>query len=199
MSFHMVLASGSATRADLLTKAGISFSVNVPKIDEETIKASLLADKATPRDIADCLAEMKAKKISDRTPGVPVLGCDQVLDFDGTLFSKPKTKEDCVSQLRSLSGQRHKLLSAAVLYENGEPMWRHVGVVTLRMRALSDAFIHSYVEQNWGSIQYSVGGYKLEEEGVRLFSSVQGDFFHVLGMPLLEILGYLADRGDLET
>jgi len=199
MSFHMVLASSSQIRADLLTQANVSFTVTVPKIDEQTVKASLLAEDASPRDIADCLAEMKAKKISDKTPGVPVLGCDQVLDCKGQLYSKPTSLKDCIAQVKALSGERHKLLSAAVLYKDGEPMWRHFGVTTLRMRPLSDTYITDYVTRNWDSIQDSVGGYKLEEEGVRLFSSVQGDFFHVLGLPLLEFLGYLADRGDLPS
>jgi septum formation protein len=199
MSIHIILASGSETRRDLLARAGVSFDTKVPRIDEQMMKDSLLSEGITPRDIADYLAEAKARKVSDQNPGALVIGCDQVLNFKNTVVSKPETPEACIEQLRSLRGNTHQLLSAAVLYEDGKPVWRHVGVVRLLMRDLSDQFIHGYVDRNWSSIQHSVGGYKLEEEGVRLFTSVQGDFFHVLGLPLLEILSYLVLRGDLDT
>jgi len=96
-----------------------------------------------------------------------------------------------------MRGDRHTLLSAAVIYEGGKPLWRHIGVVRLRMRDASDAYLQEYVTRNWDSIREAVGGYKLEEEGVRLFSRIEGDYFNVLGMPLLEILNYLTLRGDL--
>ena len=111
MSFHLILASSSQTRIQLLRNAGLEFDVQTPKIDEETVKSSLEHDGAAPRDIADCLAEMKARKISERHPGSTVLGCDQVLDFQGQVFSKPETHEDCISQLTQLGGARHHLLS----------------------------------------------------------------------------------------
>lgn len=199
MSFHIILASGSQIRADLLARANVSHTVIKPRIDEDTVKTALINDDASPRDIADYLAEIKARKVSESNPGVLVLGCDQVLDFKRDLMSKPESREACIQQLTDLSGQPHQLLSAAVICENGQPIWRHLGVARMRMRELSPAFIESYVARNWDSIRHSVGGYKLEEEGVRLFSSVQGDFFHVLGLPLLELLSYLALRGDLET
>ncbi|MEM6659074.1 MAG: Maf family protein, partial [Pseudomonadota bacterium] len=166
MSVPIILASGSSIRAQLLRNAGVPFSVQVARVDEDAIKSALLAEDASPRDIADALAEMKARKISDKVPGALVLGCDQVLDFEGRLLSKPETPEDAMSQLKVMRGKRHMLLSAAVIYQDGEPVWRHVGQVRLRMRASSDAYLRDYVTRNWTSICGAVGAYKLEEEGV---------------------------------
>ncbi len=194
-----ILASGSSIRMQLLRQANLDFDVQVPRIDEDMIKQALLAEDAPPRDIADTLAEMKARKVSEKHPGTLVLGCDQVLDHRGQLLSKPDTPEDAIAQLHSLSGDRHALLSAAVICEDGQPIWRQVGQVRLRMRVLSDAYIQDYVTRNWESIRHAVGSYKLEEEGVRLFTNIEGDYFHVLGMPLLELLNYLTLRGDLPT
>lgn len=199
MSQKLILASGSSIRADLLRGARVDFDVSVPRIDEDMIKQALLAEDAPPRDIADTLAEMKARKISEKNPGALVIGCDQVLDHKGQLLSKPADPEAAKAQLRALSGDRHALLSAAVICEDGKPIWRQVGQVRLRMRQLSDTYIDDYVARNWNSISQSVGSYKLEEEGVRLFTNIEGDYFHVLGMPLLELLNYLTLRGDLAT
>ena len=199
MSVHMILASGSEIRATLLRNAGLSFEIIKPRIDEESLKAALAVENAKPRDVADCLAESKARKVSDKHPAEMVLGCDQVLDAQGTLLSKPTSQEEAIDHLLKLQNTRHHLLSAAVLYQNTEPLWRHVGKVTLHMRPLSQAFVESYVARNWDSIRHSVGGYKLEEEGVRLFTRIEGDYFNVLGLPLLELLNYLTLRGDLES
>jgi len=198
MNTHIVLASGSQVRAKMLTQAGVNHKVIVARIDEEMIKSSMTADEAPPRDIADALAEMKAAKVSEKNPSCLVIGCDQVLDHAGRLLNKPENQEDAIAQLKSLRGDRHTLLSAAVIYENGKPVWRHIGQVRLRMRDVSDAYLDGYVARNWDSIRHSVGAYKLEEEGVRLFSRVEGDYFTVLGMPLIEILNYLTLRGDIE-
>ena len=198
MNLDLILASGSDIRAKMLRNAGVRFDVQVARIDEDAIRRSLEAEDASPRDIADTLAEMKARKISDKLPGQLVLGCDQVLAFNKQVFAKPTDIDDARDQLRLLRNNSHTLLSAAVLYENGEPKWRHVGVVRLRMRDFSDAYLDDYLARNWDSIRTSVGCYKLEEEGSRLFTQVQGDYFTVLGLPLLELLNHLALTGRID-
>lgn len=197
MSPSLILASGSEIRAQLLRQAGVSFDVAPARVDEDMMRDALLAEEASPRDIADALAEMKARKVSEKHPGRLVLGCDQVLDHRGALLSKPQTSDDAIRQLSQLRGDRHTLLSAAVICEDGKPIWRHVGVVRLRMHDVSDEYLQAYVTRNWESIRHAVGAYKLEEEGVRLFSRIDGDYFTVLGLPLLELLSYLTLREDL--
>ncbi len=198
MTAHIVLASGSEIRAHLLRQAAIEFEQDIPRLDEDSIKVALLAEDAPPRDIADALAEAKARKISAKHPGSMVIGCDQVLDFQGQLLSKPKTPEDALTQLSEMRGHRHMLLSAAVIYRDGEPLWRHVGQVRLLMRKASDGYLQDYVSRNWDSIRHSVGGYKLEEEGVRLFTSIEGSYFNVLGLPLTELINYLGLQGVID-
>ena len=199
MSVPVLLASASEIRAQLLRNAGLSVTVQPARLDEEAIRAALEAEGANPRDAADALAEAKAAKLSAKTPGALVLGADQVLDFNGRVFSKPETPEDAKAQLRALSGQTHRLLSALVVVRDGEPLWRHVGQVRLTMHTLSEAFIDDYIARNWDSIRWAVGCYKLEEEGVRLFSRIEGDYFSVLGLPLIEFLNWLRARGELTT
>ena len=199
MKQPFILASGSSVRAELLKQINLPFEVIIPRIDEEMVRSALLAEEAKPRDIADTLAELKARKVSEKHSEALVLGCDQVLDHEGNMLSKPTDKAEAIEHLSQLQGSRHSLLSAAVLYEGGQPVWRHVGQVRLRMRPLSPTFVSAYVDRNWDSIRHAVGCYKLEEEGARLFSTIEGDYFHVLGMPFLELINYLTLRGDLET
>ena len=199
MSERFILASKSGIRSQLLRNAGIKFSAESARIDEEAIKLSMIHENAHPRDVADALAETKAKKVAARNPDALVLGCDQVLSAQGRLFSKPANQQDAVSQLKKLRGSTHHLYSAAVLYEEAKPVWRHIGQVRLTMRNASDDYIEDYVHRNWESIRHSVGAYKLEEEGVRFISRIDGDYFTVLGMPLLELLSHLTLRGTLPT
>ena len=195
----LILASASEIRAQLLRNAGLTIEIRPARIDEEMIRQSLQSEAASPRDVADALAEMKAQKVSLKAPGAMVLGADQVLALKGEIISKPESREEAVEQLKRLSGQIHRLLSALVVYQDGKPLWRHIGEVRLHMHPLTESFIADYVDRNWESIRWSVGGYKLEEEGVRLFSRIEGDYFSVLGLPLIEFLTWLRARGDLTT
>lgn len=199
MQKPLILASSSATRAQILRAAGLTLSTQSPRIDEETIRRALESDGAHPRDIADALAEMKARKIADRNSDALVLGCDQVLEFDRRAWGKAETMAEARGQLLSLRGQPHHLLSALVLYDDGKPVWRHIGKATLTMREFSDAWLDDYLVRNWESIRHSVGGYKLEEEGIRLFTAIEGDYFTILGLPLLPLLAYLGTRGFIAT
>ena len=199
MTSSIILASGSDIRATLLRNAGVDFTVQVARIDEDAIRQSLQAEDATPRDIADTLAEMKAQRVAAKHPEALVIGCDQILAHGRNILSKPENPSDALAQLKSLRGDKHQLLSAAVIYGEGKPLWRHVGTVRLQMRDASDDYLQDYVNRNWDSIRHAVGAYKLEEEGVRLFTRIEGDYFNVLGLPLLELLSYLTLRGTLPT
>ncbi|MBM1220728.1 septum formation protein Maf [Ponticoccus sp. SC2-23] len=199
MADHIILASQSEIRAQLLRNAGIEFEVVPARMDEAAILDALLVEGASPRDIADTLAELKAAKISSKRPEALVIGCDQVLDLSGEILMKPAEPEDAKTQLHKMRGTTHKLLSAVVLYQAGKPLWRHIGQVRLSMHDVSDAWLDDYIARNWDSIRNSVGAYKLEEEGVRLFSRVEGDYFTVLGLPLLDLLSYLRLRGTIPS
>ena len=198
MTHKLTLASRSPIRAKLLQQAGIEFDAVTALVDEEMMKASMRAEQAPHRDIADKLAEIKALKVSQKYPENFVLGCDQILSFNGEIFSKPKTKDALRDQLMVLKSNRHELLSAAVICQNAQPIWRFVGTARLTMRDFSETFLDNYIDQNWKSVENYVGGYQIEAEGIQLFQRVEGDYFSILGMPLLEILNFLTVRGVIQ-
>jgi septum formation protein len=194
----LILASSSAIRATLLRNAGVPVEVQPARIDESSLTASLQAEGATPHDIADALAEHKALRIAARNPSRLVLGCDQLLECDGTLYAKPESPAQAADQLRRLRGRTHRLHTAAVLFHDGQPIWRHVATPRLTMRAFSDAFLAGYLQRNWDSIRHCVGGYQIESEGIRLFSSIEGDLFAIQGLPLLPLLDILMTRQEID-
>lgn len=138
---------------------------------------------------------MKARKVAEKHPASLVIGCDQVLALDREIFAKPETPDAARAQLRQLRGQTHRLLSALVVYQNAEPVWRFVGEARLTMHTFSDAYLNDYIDRNWDSVRHSVGCYKVEEEGIRLFSAITGDHFTILGLPLLPLLAWMRNRG----
>lgn len=195
MTHPLILASQSTTRRDMLQNAGVNVECLPARVDEAAIKASLKAHKAPPRDIADALAEMKARRVAGKHPARLVLGADQILVFNGEIFDKPGSLPEVETQLKTLRGHSHSLFSAAVIYDRGTPVWRHISRVEMTMRDFSDAFLQSYLEALGEDLFTTVGGYKLESLGSQLFLSVKGDYFSVLGLPLLEVLEFLRGKG----
>lgn len=190
----LTLASTSATRRQVLEQAGVAYRAISASVDEEAAKASFQAEGLGPRDLADALAELKARAGFNRSQG-PTLGCDQVLDLDGECFSKAGDPGELRYQLRRLRGRTHKLHSALVLVEQGAPTWREVVSVSLTMRSFSDTFLDAYLKAEGEALLGTVGGYRIEERGIQLFSRIEGDHFAILGLPLLGLLDALRQRG----
>ena len=190
----LILASGSAIRAQILSDAGLTYEVISKPVDEAAIKESMLAEGSRLRDIADALAEAKALRVSRTEPGF-VIGADQIMVMDETLFDKPPTIEAARKRLKEMRGKTHKLMGAVVVCENGQAVWRHLSVTKLTVREFSDAFLEQYIEMEGESLTRSVGAYRFEGPGAHLFSNVEGDFFSILGLPLLPLLDYLRTRG----
>lgn len=195
----VILASSSPIRASMLRAAGVLITQQNPRVDEYALTASLTAEGLSPRDIADALAEAKARKIALKQGNSLVLGCDQLLVFQDELIEKCADITQARHLLSALRGQTHQLFSAVCLYDLGQPIWRHVSVATLTMRNFSDGYLDSYLDRNWDDVRHAVGCYHIEGEGVRLFSKVEGDQFTIMGLPLLELLNFLMTRGDLEA
>ena len=194
----VTLASKSAARQTILRQAGVDFEAVVAGVDEDAAKAGLLAEGGTPREVADALAEMKAVKVSTKRPGL-VIGADQTLDFAGRLIDKVDSLNEARALLLELRGQTHKLHSAVVVAREGKPIWRIVQSAKLSVRPFSDAWLDGYLQRRGEHILHCVGCYELESEGVQLFDAIDGDYFTILGLPLMGLLDFLRLHGALEA
>ena len=191
---RLILASGSAIRREILDGAGLDYEVIVRPVDEAAIKDAMLADNARLRDIADALAEAKAMRVSRQEAGL-VIGADQIMVMDDTLFDKPKDLAEARERLLSMRGKKHELIGAVVICENGAPVWRHICRTKLWVREFSEEFLDWYIESEGEALTKSVGAYRFEGPGAQLFEKVEGGFFGILGLDLLPVLDYLRTRG----
>ena len=196
MSAGIVLASKSAARRAVLDGAGVAYEAATAGVDEDAVKVGMLAEGANAREIADALAELKAIKVS-RSRTAFVIGADQTLEFEGQLYDKAQTLAEARARLQALRGKPHKLHSAVVVAKEGAPIWREVVTATLTMRDFSDAFLDDYLAREGEAALGSVGCYRLEGPGVQLFSKIDGDYFTILGLPLMGLLDLLRRHGEL--
>lgn len=194
----LVLASGSRIRAELMTNAGLTVTVDRSDVDERAVEAPLLEAGFPPEDLASVLAEAKANDVSARRGGDLVVGADQILAFEGKRRTKPEDMETARRQLLAFSGKSHELHSAVVISRNGEAIWRHVSTARLTMRSLTPEFIGHYLAHAGDKVLSSVGAYQLESLGVQLFEKIEGDYFTILGLPLLPLLGELRNLKVIE-
>jgi septum formation protein len=194
----VILASKSAARRAVLDGAGVPYEVLVAGVDEDAVKTGLLAEGATPRDVADALAEIKALKVS-RGRSDFVIGADQTLDLDGQLYDKAPDLDAARERLKTLRGKTHKLHSAVVVARDGQPIWREVVTARLTMRDFSDDFLEDYLKVEGAASLGSVGCYRLEGPGAQLFSRIEGDYFAILGLPLMGLLDLFRRHGVLAS
>ncbi len=192
----VVLASQSQSRAALLSAAGVVFTRVSSGVDETAIKQRLVAEGANPRRVAEVLGEAKAVAVSRGAIGL-VIGADQTLDLDGRLFDKADTIGEARERLTALRGRMHQLHGGLVVAEDGEVVWRHTESSSLTMRDFSDAFLDAYLARHGQAVLSSVGCYHLEGAGAQLFERIDGDYFAILGLPLLPLLGFLRERGAI--
>ncbi len=194
----IILGSGSAFRRRLLDNAGVEVEVVRPRIDERAVEQSVGGSGVTPAELAEILAEAKAVEVSGRCPGRLVLGCDQTMSFEDGVFHKAPDMETARRNLLALSGRTHELDSAVVLARDGEVLWRHVGKARLTMRRLEPAFVGRYLANVGEAALQSVGGYQIEGEGIQLFERIDGDYFTIVGLPLLPLLAELRRIGAID-
>jgi len=192
---RLILASASAIRARLLADAGVPFDILPARIDEDAVKQSLRAEGAPLWRVPEVLAEMKAVRISAAHPEALVLGADQILAFGDHVISKSADLAAARKLLGALRGREHRLIGAAVLAKAGAPLWRHVETARLWMRDFSDGFLDAYLAREGEAALAGVGCYRLEGPGAQLFSRIEGDYFSILGLPLLPLLAALRAHG----
>jgi nucleoside triphosphate pyrophosphatase len=196
---RLLLASRSEARRAMLAAAGVPFESVEAELDEGAAKAGLEAAGFDARGVAEELAQLKALSVEAGTDDL-VIGADQTLERDdGTMLSKPASRDEALDQLKSLSGRTHLLHSAAVVVENGATCWWQSETAALTMRPLGDAFLERYLDGEYEAIRWSVGGYRIEGPGVQLFERIEGSHFAVLGLPLLPLLAYLRERGVMAS
>lgn len=191
----VVLASASAARAHLLEAAGIPFVRQAAGVDEDEIKVALRAEGADAGHAAETLAEVKAQRVAPRFPDALVIGADQVLECDGAWFDKPADRAQARAQLRALRGRTHRLASCATVVRGGTLVWHHTAWAELTMRRFTDAFLDDYLNAVGDAVLHSVGAYQVEGLGIQLFSRIEGDWFTILGLPLLPLLDFLRAHG----
>ncbi len=190
----VILASASKSRANLLRAAGVNVEIIPAHTDEDSVKASLKAEGATAAQCAEMLAELKAVQVSQRHDNALVIGADQMLDCEGQWFDKPADMAGARQHLMTLRGKAHVLPTAVAVALNGARIWHHVAMPRLTVRPFSDTFIDSYLAVAGTAVLSSVGAYQLEGPGAQLFSRIDGDFFTILGLPLLELLAFLREH-----
>ena len=195
----VVLASASATRAEMLRRAGVTFAIDPAHVDEDEIKRGLRATDATAADLAETLADLKARKTAARHPGALVVGADQVLDCAGRWFDKPTGRAAARDQLLALRGRPHELVSCVCVVQDGQRLWHHVGRARLTVRPFTEEFLDAYLDSAGEAVRHSVGAYQLEGLGAQLFSRIDGDYFTILGMPLLPLLDFLRNHGAVRV
>lgn len=195
---ELILASKSPVRAKILENAGLRFLVISAQIDERSVEAPLLKAGSNPADIAQILALAKAEDVSKKNPEAYVIGCDQVLSFEDQLLHKVNDMEAARRRLLDLSGKTHHLETAICLVRNGRTMWSHIERATITMRKYSPEFVGRHLARVGEGVLASVGAYQFEGVGVQLFEQVEGDFFTILGLPLLPLLTQLRFFGAIE-
>lgn len=188
----LVLASASPIRAAMLRAAGVDFTVDPARVDESVVKAGHGGDDAA---LAMALAEAKALETAARHSAGWTIGGDSLVSVDGHRFDKPASRDEAAAHLRVFSGRAMRLTSAVALASGGRIDWSHVGDAILHVRALSDDFIHTYLDAEWPAVGGCVGVFRMEGRGVSLFDRLEGDHFTILGMPLIPLLGALRERG----